>query len=247
MSMRELEGKVAIVTGAARNIGRAIAIDLADGGAAVAVVVRSNLDGANAVVREIEMRGGRALALRADITEPAAVRQAVDATLERFAAIDILVNNAGIRPETPLERLSLDEWRQVMAVTLEGPLLLVQAALPALERAKGTIVNIGGLTAYTGATHRAHVVTAKAGLDGLTKALAVELAPRDVTVNLVAPGLIETERAGPPPEHRQSRTALLGRRGRPEEVAALVRYLAGPRGRFLTGQTLHINGGAFLP
>jgi 3-oxoacyl-[acyl-carrier protein] reductase len=247
MSMRELEGKVAIVTGAARNIGRAIALDLADGGAAVVVVVRSNLEGANAVAREIEARGGRALALRADITEPAAVRQAVDATLERFAAIDILVNNAGIRPETPLERLSLEEWRQVMAVTLEGPLLLVQAALPALERAKGTIVNIGGLTAYTGATHRAHVVTAKAGLDGLTKALAVELAPRDVTVNLVAPGLIETERAGPPPEHRKSRTTLLGRRGRPEEVAALVRYLAGPRGRFLTGQTLHVNGGAFLP
>lgn len=245
--MRELEGKVALVTGAARNIGKAIALDLADGGAAVVVVVRSDLDGANAVAREIEARGGRALALRADITEPAAVRRAVDATLERFAQLDVLVNNAGLRPETPLERVTLEEWRQVMAVTLEGPLLLVQAALPALERAKGTIVNIGGLTAYTGAAHRAHVVTAKAGLDGLTKALAVELAPREITVNLVAPGLIETERTGPPPVHRQSRTPLLGRRGRPEEVAALVRYLAGPSARYLTGQTLHVNGGAFLP
>jgi 3-oxoacyl-[acyl-carrier protein] reductase len=247
MSMRELEGKVALVTGAARNIGKAIALDLADGGAAVVVVVRSDVEGANAVAREIEARGGRALALRADITDPAAVRLAVDATLEHFAGLDILVNNAGVRPETPLERLSLDEWRQVMAVTLEGPLLLVQAALLALERTKGTIVNIGGLTAYTGATHRAHVVTAKAGLDGLTKALAAELAPRDITVNLVAPGLIDTERSGPPPAHRKSRTTLVGRRGRPEDVAALVRYLAGPRGRFVTGQTLHVNGGAFLP
>lgn len=247
MSAGELRDKVALVTGGSRNIGKAIALELADGGASVVIVVRSDLDGANAVAREIETRGGQALALRADITEPAAVRHAVDSALERFERLDILVNNAGVRPETPIERVSLEEWREVLAVTLEGPLLLVQAALPALERAKGTIVNIGGLTAYTGAAHRAHVVTAKAGLDGFTKALAVELAPREITVNLVAPGLIDTERTGPLPEHRKSRTALLGRRGRPEEVAALVRYVAGPRGRFLTGQTLHVNGGAFLP
>jgi 3-oxoacyl-[acyl-carrier protein] reductase len=247
MTMRELEGKVALVTGAARNIGRAIALDLASGGAAVVVLARADLDGATAVAREIETLGAQSLAVRADITEPAAVREAVAAALERFGRLDILVNNAGVRPETPVERLSLEEWRKVMAVTLEGPLLLVQAALPALESAKGTIVNIGGLTAYTGAAHRAHVVTAKAGLDGLTKALAVELAPRDITVNLVAPGLIDTERSGPPPEHRKTRTPLLGRRGRPEDVASAVRYLAGPRGRFLTGQTLHVNGGGFLP
>lgn len=245
--MRELDGKVALVTGGARNIGRAIALDLAAAGAALALVVRSNSAGADAVAREIEARGGQALAIRADITDPKAVRRAVDATIERFARLDILVNNAGIRPEAPLEQLSLEAWRQVMAVTLEGPLLLVQAALPALEKAKGTIVNIGGMTAYTGAARRAHVVTAKAGLDGLTKALAVELAGRDITVNLVAPGLIDTERNGPEPEHRKSRTPLLGRRGRPEDVAAAVRYLAGPKARYLTGQAIHVNGGAFLP
>jgi 3-oxoacyl-[acyl-carrier protein] reductase len=245
--MRELDGKVALVTGAARNIGRAIALDLADGGAAVAIVVRADLAGANAVVREVEARGGLATAIRADITDPAAVKRAVDATIERFNRLDILVNNAGIRPETPLEQLSLEEWRRVMAVTLEGPLLLVQAALTALESAKGTIVNIGGMTAYTGAARRAHVVTAKAGLDGLTKALAAELAEREITVNLVAPGLIDTERDGPEPQHRKSRTTLLGRRGRPEDVAAAVRYLAGPKARYLTGQTIHVNGGAFLP
>lgn len=133
-----------------------------------------------------------------------------------------------------------------MSVTLEGPLLLVQAALTALEKSNGTIINIGGLTAYTGATGRAHVVTAKAGLDGLTKALAVELATRNITVNLVAPGLIDTERDGPEPTHHKTRTTLLGRRGRPD-VAAMVRFLAGPKARYLTGQTIHVNGGVFLP
>jgi 3-oxoacyl-[acyl-carrier protein] reductase len=247
MSMRELDGKVALVTGGARNIGRAIALELADAGSAVVIVVRSDLAGANGVAREIEARGGRALAIRADITDETAVRQAVDATLAQFERLDVLVNNAAVRTEAPVERITLAAWREVMAVTLEGPLLLVQAALPALARAHGAIVNIGGLTAYTGAAHRAHVVTAKAGLDGLTKALAVELAARDITVNLVAPGLIATERDGPEPEHRKSRTAPLGRRGRPEDVAACVRYLAGPRARYLTGQTLHVNGGTFLP
>jgi 3-oxoacyl-[acyl-carrier protein] reductase len=247
MSARELAGKVALVTGGARNIGRAIALDLAEGGAAVAVVVRADMAAADAVVREIEARGGRAIAIRADVTEPADVTRAVATTVERFAGLDILVNNAAIRPEAPLEQISLEAWRRVLAVTLDGPFLLAQAALPALERANGTIVNIGGLTAYTGAPHRAHVVAAKAGLDGLTKALAVELAPRGITVNLVAPGLIETQRAGAEPEHRKTRTPPLGRRGRPEDVSAWVRHLAGPSGRYLTGQTIHVNGGAFLP
>jgi 3-oxoacyl-[acyl-carrier protein] reductase len=247
MSMRELEGKVALVTGGARNIGRAIALELAAGGAAVAIVTRSDVARADSVAREVEARGGQALVIRADVTDPAAVKHAMDSTLERFTRLDILVNNAGFRPEAPLEQLSLDEWRRVMAVTLEGPLLLVQAALGALKNAQGTIVNIGGMTAYTGAAGRAHVVTAKAGLDGLTKALAVELAERGITANLVAPGLIDTERDTREPEHRKTRTALLGRRGRPEDVAAAVRYLAGPSARYLTGQTLHVNGGSFLP
>lgn len=245
MSQRELDGKVALVTGGSRNIGRAIALDLADGGAAVAIVART--DSGDAVVREIEAHGGRALGIRADLAVPADITRAVDTTMAHFARLDILVNNAGLRPEAPLERLSLEAWRAVMAVMLDAPFLLVQAALLALERAKGTVINIGGLTAYTGAAQRAHVVAAKAGLDGLTKALAVELAAKDITVNLVAPGLIETQREGPEPEHRKTSTNLLGRRGRPEDVAALVRYLAGPKGRYLTGQTLHVNGGAFLP
>jgi len=245
--MKELEGSVAIVTGAARNIGRAIALDLADGGAAVTLVTLSDMAGVKSVAAEIESRGSHALALLADIGKPEDARRIVAETLARFGRLDILVNNAGVRPEAPLEEITLEDWRAVMAVSLEGPFLCAQAALSALEQSKGTIVNIGGLTAYTGATHRAHVVSAKAGLDGLTKALAVELAPRGITVNLVAPGMIDTAREGAEPAHRKTRTTILGRRGKPEDVSAMVRYLAGPKGRYLTGQTIHINGGVYLP
>jgi 3-oxoacyl-[acyl-carrier protein] reductase len=247
MNMRELEGCAAIVTGAGRNIGRAIALDLAAGGASVAVVVRSDVKAAQSVVREIEARGSKGLALRADISDPADIANMIAETLARFGRLDILVNNASIRPEAPVEEITLEAWREVMHVSLEGPFLCVQAALPALTKSKGTIINIGGLTAYAGAMHRAHVVAAKAGLDGLTKALAVEFAPRGITVNLVSPGMIDTAREGAEPAHRKTRTTPLGRRGKPEDVSAMVRYLAGPHGRYLTGQTIHVNGGAFLP
>ncbi len=165
--------------------------------------------------------------------------------------IDILVNNAGVRPESPLEDLSWEEWRSVQGVILDGAFLCSQAVLAHIEKnGQGAIINIGGLTAYTGAAHRAHVVSAKAGLDGLTKALAVELGPKGITVNLVSPGLIDTirgESSTAVPDHHKKHRTLLGRRGKPEEIASMVRYLAGPKARYLTGQTIHLNGGAFLP
>ena len=247
MSERELDGLVAIVTGAARNIGRAIALDLADGGAHVTVVARSDMKNTEATAAEIEAKGRKALALQVDVTSEADVRRMVDETVAKFGRLDILVNNAGIRPEAALEDLTLQDWRNVMAVSLDGAFLCVRAALSALEKSKGTIVNIGGATAYIGAVHRAHVVAAKAGLDGFTKALAVELAPRGITANLVAPGMIETVREGADPAHRKGRTILAGRRGRPEDVSAMVRYLVGPKGRYLTGQTIHVSGGVVLP
>jgi 3-oxoacyl-[acyl-carrier protein] reductase len=238
MSMQELEGSVAIVTGSARNIGRAIALDLADGGAAVTVLTRADVASVKAVAAEIESRGGRALALQ----------RIVDETIKAFGRLDILVNNAGIRPEGPFETMTLEAWDEVLAVILDGTFLCCQAALPHLERSgKGVIINIGGLTAYTGAAHRVHVITAKAGLDGMTKALAVELAPRKITVNLVAPGLIETKRDGEEPVHRKTRTILAPRRGQPKDISAMVRHLAGPNGRYITGQTIHISGGVYLP
>ncbi len=249
--MRELEGLAAIVTGAARNIGRAIALDLAEGGAALAVVTKSDMEGANAVAKEIESKGGTAIALQSDISDPASVKKMIEETAAKLGRIDILVNNAGVRPESPLEDLSWEEWRAVQGVILDGAFLCSQAVLPHIEKnGQGAIINIGGLTAYTGAAHRAHVVSAKAGLDGLTKALAVELSPRGITVNLVSPGLIDTVRGKSStavPDHHKKRTTLLGRRGKPEEVASMVRYLAGPKARYMTGQTLHVNGGTFLP
>ena len=246
--MKELEGSVAIVTGAARNIGRAIALDLADAGAAVTLLARSDFGGVKAVAAEIESKGGRALAMQGDVTRPDDVRRMVDETVKKFGRLDILVNNAGVRPEGPFENLSLESWRQVLAVILDGPFLCSQAALPALEKSgRGTIINIGGLTAYTGAPHRAHVITGKAGLGGFTKALAVELSPKKITVNLVSPGMIDTKRDGADPAHRKSRTLLAPRQGQPEDIAAMVRFLAGPKARAMTGQTIHINAGVYLP
>lgn len=246
--MRELEGAVAIVTGAARNIGRAIALDLADAGAAVGIVTLSDLDGAQSVAAEITAKAGRAVAIQADVTRADDTNRMVEQTVGAFGRLDILVNNAGVRPESAFENLTLADWHRVLAVVLDGAFLSSQAALPALTAGgRGAIINIGGLTAYTGAQHRAHVITAKAGLDGFTKALAVELAPRGIMVNLIAPGLIDTKRKGEDPAHRKSRTVLAGRMGQPEDIAAMVRLLAGPRGRYLTGQTIHINGGVYLP
>jgi 3-oxoacyl-[acyl-carrier protein] reductase len=246
--MKELEGAVALITGAARNIGRAIALDLAHAGAAVTVITRSDVASVKAVAAEIEGRGGRALALQADITKPEDTRRMVEETVKAFGGLDILVNNAGIRPEGAFETLTLDDWDAVLSVILDGPFLCAQAALAALEKSdRAAIVNIGGLTAYTGAARRVHVITAKAGLDGMTKALAVELAPKGITVNLVAPGLIETKRDGEEPAHRKTRTILAPRRGQPEDVAAMVRHLAGPKGRYITGQTIHVSGGVYMP
>jgi 3-oxoacyl-[acyl-carrier protein] reductase len=144
--------------------------------------------------------------------------------------------------------MTLADFRAVTSVALEGPFLCARAALTALSASDGAaIINIGGLTAYTGAKDRVHVVAAKAGLDGLTKALAHDLAPSGITVNLVSPGMIETVRAGHEPGHHAGRTTLLGRRGTPDDVAGMVRYLAGPRARYVTGQTMHVNGGVYLP
>jgi 3-oxoacyl-[acyl-carrier protein] reductase len=245
----ELAGQVAVVTGAGRNIGRAIALALADGGAAVVVNARANRAEADEVVRAIEKRGGRGLAAIADVADAAAVERMIAAAAKEFGRIDILVNNAALRRETPLENMSAAEGREITGVILDGAFHCAKAALPHLKKsAAGAIINIGGLSAHTAAKHRAHVVTAKAGIVGFTRALAHELAADGVTVNCVAPGLIDTARepGAAEPQHHQTRATLVGRHGTPEEIAVAVRFLAGPGARYITGQTLHVNGGAFL-
>jgi 3-oxoacyl-[acyl-carrier protein] reductase len=246
----ELAGKVALVTGGARNIGRAIACALAAGGAAVMVNARTSRAEAETTADMIRSTGGRAALHFADVTGAGAVAAMVEATVEEFGRLDILVNNAAIRAETPFAEIRFEDWRRVLATVLDGAFLCTQACCPHLARAGGgAIVNIGGMTAHQGAQGRAHVVTAKAGLAGMTRALAHDLAPLGITVNCVVPGTIETIRGLPgAPERPASRHALppLGRRGEPEEVANAVRFLCGPGARYITGQSLHVNGGGFM-
>lgn len=247
MDQRELNGRVALVTGASRNIGRAIALALASGGAGIVVHAGQDRDGAEETARLIRAAGGRAETVLGDLTDPAVPKGLVTASLEAFGALDILVSNASVRPEADIQSLAFETWRHVMALTLDAAFLLAQAALPALEKSSaGSIILIGGMTGQSGAKDRLHVVAAKAGLTGFGKALAHDLGPSGITVNTVSPGLIETKRTTAEPAHHASRTNPLGRRGTPEEVADAVRMLAGPAARFITGQTLHVNGGALM-
>ena len=224
----ELDGKVAIVTGAGRNIGRAIALTLAEGGASILVNARSSRAEAETVVREIEAAGGSALVHIGDVADPKAVQAMADAALRQFGRIDILVNNAALRREKSFAEMEYAEWREILDVTLDGAFHCTKACLAGLRKSQaGTIVNIGGLSAHTGARNRAHVVTAKAGIVGLTRALASEFAADGITVNCVVPGLIGTPRAKdrPEPAHHLTHQTLTGKRGRPEDVAAVVRFL----------------------
>ena len=245
---KELAGKVAIVTGAGRNIGRAIALHLAAGGAAVVVNARSNQAEADGVVRDIEAAGGKAIAVLADVADPAAVEAMAQAALKAFGRIDILVNNASLRREKPIDEMSYAEWREIMDATLNSAFHGVHACLPAMKKNGGTIINIGGMSAHIGSKGRAHVMTAKAGVVGFTRALAHDLGAYHITANCVVPGAIHTTRPRTSlnPAHHLTHGTITGDPGKPDDVAAMVRFLVGPGGRNVTGQTIHINGGAFL-
>jgi 3-oxoacyl-[acyl-carrier protein] reductase len=249
MNTQELHGRAALVTGAGRNIGREIAITLAAAGASVSVNARSNRAEADAVVAEIKAAGGSAIAVLGDVVDQAAVAAMVGATVKAFGRLDILVNCAAIRKEGALETMSYEQWREVLGVILDGAFHCTKAALPHLKASgQGAIINIGGVSAHTGAKHRAHVVTAKSGLIGLTKALAHDFSGDKITVNCVVPGLINTNRDpnAPLPSHHNVNRTLVGHLGASSDIANAVRYLVGPGARYVTGQTIHVNGGAYL-
>jgi len=248
--MNELKGKVALVTGGSRNIGRAIALALAEGGADVAVNARTSAAEAEGVAREISALGGKAVVMLGDVTNERDAARMMKETAEAFGGIDILVNNAAMRHEAALTDLDLAQWRATMASILDSAYICARACLPYLRKSQSAaIVNIGGMTGSTGAKLRAHVAAAKAGVEGLSRALALELAADGITVNCVVPGLVETKRGGSsagPAQHHEGRSFLLGKRTPPGDVAAMVRHLCGPHARFITGQSIHVNGGAYL-
>ena len=245
-----LTGKVALVTGAGKNIGRAIALMLARDGAAVVVNGRSDRAAIDAVVGEIRALGGQAVAHLADVSDPAAVARMVQQVAATLGGIDIAVANAGLRRQTAFLDISLAEWREILAVALDGAFILAQAVVPhMIARGGGAIVGLSGISTHVGTPNRAHVSVSKAGLEGLMRALAVELAPHGIRCNCVAPGAVETERgasAGALPPQLHAGGNPLGRKASVEEIAAVVRMLVGPEGGSITGQTLHVNGGAYL-
>ncbi len=253
MGANELQGRVAFITGAARNIGRAIALALAQGGADVAVHTRGAVEEAEETARLVRLEGRRAVVVTGDVGDPASIAAAVAEAVRALGGIDILVNNAALRREAKIETVDYTDWREIMSVTLDGAFLAFQAVLPhLLQRAHSggcRVINIGGMTGHSGAAERVHVVTAKAGLAGFSRALAHDLAPHGITSNCVVPGMIDTVRGGSSPPHavhHGGRTIPLGRRGRTDEVAGIVRYLCGPTAGFITGQTVHVNGGTYM-
>ncbi len=245
---RELAGQVALVTGGARNIGRAISLVLAAAGAAVAVNTLRSREDAEAVVHEIRAAGGDAEVFLADIADAAAVHAMGEGVMKRFGRIDILVLNASQRREILFKDMTFEDWRNTMSITLDGSFHCIKACLPAmLAQRSGNIVTLGGDAVLFGGNRKSHNTTAKSGLIGLTRALAKELAEDGIRVNCVSPGSINTTR----PAHRSARVDAkgkipLGRYGEAEEIAAVVRFLCGPGGGFITGQIMHVNGGAMI-
>ena len=241
---RELAGKVALVTGAARNIGRAIALALAEAGAAVAVNARSAREDAEAVAQKIRAAGGTAETFMADIADGAAVQAMADGIIRRFGKIDILVLNASIRKETAFIDMSFEEWRSLLSITLDGSFHCIKACLPSMIAAGGgSIVTLGGMTALSGAKRRVHGSVGKHGLWGMTRALAKELGEHHINVNCVAPGQMNTARAAGRSERAPVSNVPMGRRAEPEEVAAMVRYLCTPAAAMVSGQLIYVDGG----
>lgn len=244
-----LNGKTALVTGAAQGIGRDIALALATDGADVAIC-DVNLEAAQKTAGDIEAKGRKSLALKANVASSAEVTAMVDQVVEKFGRIDILVNNAGITRDGLILRMKDEDWDLVLSINLKGSFLCTKAALKYMSKQRGgNIINIASIVGAMGNAGQANYVASKAGLIGLTKTIAREYANRGITANAVAPGFIDTAMTQALSENVRTELAKqipLGKLGTPEDVANAVRFLASPWASYITGQVIHVNGGMYM-
>ena len=247
--MFSLEGKVALITGASQGIGRSAALELVAAGAKVAVAAR-NAEKLATLATEIEAAGGTALAVPLDVADPAQVKTAFQQILTKFGRLDILVNNAAITRDTLALRMKLEDWDAVLRTNLTGAHLCIQQALGAmLKQRSGRIINISSVVAQTGNAGQANYVASKAGLIGLTRAIAVEVASRNITVNAVAPGFIDTPMTAPLSQELKDKMKSmipLARFGTEADVAAAILFLASDEAAYITGQVIDVNGGLYM-
>ena len=247
--METLQGKVAIVTGASRGIGRAIALELATQGASIVVNYASSSGAADTVAAEINAAGGQAIALKADVSKVEEVEALFNATIEKFQRLDIIVNNAGITRDTLLLRMKPEDWQAVIDLNLTGVFLCTRAASKImLKQRSGRIINIASVAGQMGNPGQANYSAAKAGVIGFTKTVAKELASRGITVNAVAPGFIATDMTSKLSNTEDILKYIpLGRYGQPEEIAGMVRFLAAdPAAAYITGQVFNVDGGMVM-
>ena len=246
--MPDLSGKVAVVTGASRGIGRAVAVCLATRGAQVGAAARG--DHAAATVEAIQRAGGLADLVTVDVTDAESVAAMVGGVIERHGRIDILVNNAGIARDQLLMRMKREDWDQVMATNLTSAFVCVQAVIKAMiKQRSGRIINVSSVVGQSGNAGQTNYAASKAGLIGFSKALAREVASRNITVNVVAPGLIDTDMTRDLTEKAQKDWAAqipLGRLGSPEDVASAICFLASDEASYITGHVLAVNGGMYM-
>ncbi len=247
----ELAGKVAIVTGSARNIGRSIAEELAHAGAALVINSVQAEDLCEEVAAGIREKGGQAITAMADVRDPTAVNAMAEAAIEAFGGIDIMVHNAAVRTNVPFDDIDFETFRTSVEISIHGCFHLAKAVVPSMKaRGGGNIIGVGGMSSYRGAAGRAHVMAGKMGLNAYIRGLALDLASDNIRANQVVVGTYDTVRENNPssaPRRPDSMGKIpLGREGLPQDMANLIRFLVGPGASYITGQTIHSNGGAML-